>query len=133
MSSLVASLLIWISIQSGLKVPDPPKIVFVPAAQMASMTGDTAHPEGIYVFEERAIYLPDSWNPDSIRNRATLVHELAHHVIKTNDVKAPCEQAHEAQTYRLEFQWLREQGVQDPFQFLNTNELAIILRSACRD
>jgi hypothetical protein len=133
MDALVASLMLWISIQSGLTATDTPRILLVPEQQMASMTGGTADPEGIYVYEQRSIYLPDSWNADTLRDRATLVHELAHHVLKANKVEVQCERAYEAESYRLEFLWLREQGVQDPYEFLGTNELAIILRSACRD
>jgi hypothetical protein len=133
MNSLVASLIMWIAVQTGLKATEPPRIVLLPAEQMASMTGGSANPEGIYIYDERTIYLPNDWKPDDLRNRATLVHELAHHVLKMNGVQAPCERAHEAETYRLEFEWLREQGIKDPYAFLQTNELSILLRSVCRD
>lgn len=133
MDSLVAILIIWITIQTGLKAPEPPRIVQLPAEQIASMTGGTANPEAIYNYEEHTIYFPNDWTPDTLRNRATLLHELVHHVLKMNKVQAPCERAYEAESYRLEFAWLREQGVNDPYEFLQTNELAIILRSTCRD
>ena len=50
-----------------------------------------------------------------------------------NKVQAPCERAQEADAYHLELAWLREQGIDDPYAFLQTNELAIILRSVCLD
>ncbi len=133
MDSLVATLIMWIAIQTGLNAPKPPRIVQLPAAQIASMTDGRANPEAIYIYGERTNYFPKAWTPDTLRNRATLVHELVHHVLKMNNIQAPCERAYEAESYRLEFAWLHEQGIDDPYEFLQTNELAIILRSACRD
>ena len=77
----------------------------------------------------RSIF-PEGWNSGTLRDRATLVHELAHYVMKTNNVQVPCERTLKL---RPEFQGSREQGVKDRYEFLSTNELAIILRSACRD
>ena len=133
MDSLVPALIMWITVETGLKAPDPPQIIKVPAEQLASMTGGTANPQAIYKYEERTIYFPNNWTPETLENKAILVHELAHHVIKMNNVQALCERALEAESYRLEFKWLSEQGIQDPYDFLQTNELAILLRSACRD
>jgi len=130
---LVATLIAWIAIHAGLQAPEPPRIVQVRAEQIAAMTDNTANPEAVYVYDERTIYFPNTWSSDNLRDRATLVHELAHHVLKMNNVRAPCERAYEAEAYRLEFEWLREQGITDPYKFLDTNALAIILRSACRD
>ncbi len=133
MDSLVAALIMWIALQAGLNAPEPPRIILLPAEKIASMTGGTANPEAIYIYDNRTMYFPNNWTPDTLRNRATLVHELVHHVLKMNNIQAPCERAYEAESYRLEFAWLREQGINDPYGFLQTNELAIVLRSACRD
>lgn len=133
MDALVAVLIAWIVAKTGLTPAEAPRIVQVPTAQMVEMTAGTAQPQAIYKPEQRTIYLRDNWTPDTLLNRAVLVHELVHYLQDTNNVKAPCERAHEAQSYSLELDWLREQGVEDPYAFLETNQLAIILRSTCFD
>ncbi len=85
------------------------------------------------ISSKTGLFLREDWTPDTLLNNAVLLHELVHHVLKTNNVPAQCERAHEQACYHLELQWLREQGVEDPYRFLNMNELAIILRSMCLD
>ena len=107
--------------------------MLIPTEQMIEMAGGTAKPQAIYKRKERIIYLRNDWTADTLLNKAVLVHELVHHLQETNNVQAPCERAHEAQAYHLELVWLGEQGVEDPNSFLQTNELAIMLRSVCLD
>ncbi len=133
MDALVAALIVWIVAQTGLTVPDPPRIIQIPIEQMVEKTGATARPQAIYVRNERTIYLRNDWSPDSLVNRATLLHELVHHFQQLNNVQAPCERAEEADAYHLELEWLRQQGVDNPYELLDTNELAIMLRSICLD
>jgi hypothetical protein len=133
MDALVAALIAWIVAKTGLTAPDPPRIVQIPIEQMVEMTGSTARPQAIYVRKERTIYLPTDWTGDTLLNRAALLHELVHHLQETNGVQAPCERAQEVDAYHLELDWLRERGVDDPYEFLGINELAIMLRSTCLD
>jgi uncharacterized protein DUF6647 len=131
--ALVAALIAWIVGKTGLTAPEPPRIIQISIEQMAEMTGGTARPQAIYKAKERTIYLRPDWTPDNLLNKAILVHELVHHVQNMNNVPLPCERAAEADAYHLELGWLREQGVNDPYAFLETNELAIMLRSMCLD
>ncbi len=133
MDALIAALIAWIVAKTGLTAADPPRIVQIPIEQMVEMTGSTARPQAIYIRKERTIYLRNDWSPDTLVNRATLLHELVHHLQETNNVQAPCERAQEAGAYHLELEWLRQQGVDDPYKLLDTNELAIMLRSICLD
>ena len=133
MDALVAALIAWIVAKTGLTATAPPRIVQIPIEQMVEMTGSTARPQAIYVRKERTIYLRNDWTPDTLLNRATLLHELVHHLQETNNVQAPCERAQEADAYHLELDWLGQQGVDDPYGFLGTNELEIMLRSICLD
>ena len=133
MDALVAVLLAWIVAKTGLTAPEPPRIVRLPTEQIVQMCGGSAKPQAIYKFEDRTIYLREDWNPDTLLNKAVLVHELVHHVLKMNNVQAKCDRAHEADCYHWELTWLREQGVDDPYAFLQTSELAIVLRSMCLD
>ncbi len=122
METLVAALIAWIVAKTGLTAPDTPRIVQLPIEQMVEMTGSTARPQAIYVRKERTIYLRSDWTPDTLLDRATLLHELVHHLQEANNVQKPCERAQEADAYHLELDWLKEQGVDDPYKFLDTNE-----------
>lgn len=133
MDALVAVLIAWIAAKTGLAAPPPPRILLVPLQQMVEMTGATAKPQAVYKRNERTIYLRDDWTSDTLLNKAIVVHELVHHFQEMNNVQMPCERAQEADAYHLEMKWLREQGVEDPYAFLETNELAIMLRSMCLD
>ena len=133
MDALVATLIAWLVSKTGLTAPEPPRIIQIPIEQMIEITGSTARPQAIYVRKEHTIYLRNDWTSDSLLNRATLLHELVHHLQAMNNVQAPCERAHEAEAYHLELAWLSEQGVDDPHSLLQTNELAIMLRSVCLD
>jgi len=133
MDALVAVLIAWIVAKTGMMSADPPRIIQVPIKQMVEMTGGTARPQAIYKRGDRIIYLRDDWTPDTLLNKAMLVHELVHYLQEIIIVQAPCERAQEADAYHLELAWLREQGIDDPYAFLQTNELAIMLRSLCLD
>ena len=133
MDPLVAALTAWIVLKTGLIPPDPPRVLLAPRKQMIEMTSGTADPHGLYLHPDRTIFLRNEFRPDDLLSKAVLLHELAHHVLKMNDVQAQCERALEGEAYRLELAWLREQGVDDPHAFLGINELAIVLRSACLD
>ena len=133
MDALVAALIAWIVAKTGLTAPDPPRIVQIPIERMVEMTGSTARPQALYVRRDRTIYRRNDWTPDTLLNKAALLHELVHHLQETNNVQTPCERAEEADAYHLELDWLREQGIDDPYELLGTNELAIMLRSICLD
>jgi hypothetical protein len=61
------------------------------------------------------------------------LHEVVHNVQRENNVQAPCEAALERQAYDPQMKWLREQGVDDPYAVIGTNELTIYMASTCRD
>jgi len=60
-------------------------------------------------------------------------YELVHHLQQLNNVKAPCLAANEPQAYHLEIEWVREQGIEDPYKFLDIDEFTISLLSQCQD
>jgi len=66
-------------------------------------------------------------------SRATLLHELVHHVQVFNRVPLPCRRARERDAYRLTLKWLEQQGVADPYAFLDVDEFTITLLSVCLD
>ena len=137
MNSLIAVYIAWIASQTGLAVAGRPAIHFVTPAEIATRYGapesNGLEYQALYSREEGTIYLPNDWHSDNLRNRSALLHELVHHVQRENDVQAPCTAALERQAYDLQVKWLREQGVDDPYGLIGTNELTIYMLSVCRD
>ncbi|MHB0772063.1 DUF6647 family protein [Bradyrhizobium sp. 5.13L] len=137
MDSLIAIYIAWIVAKTGLLAPDHPQIHFVTSADMAMRHGSPENSglelQALYNRDEGAIYLPQGWRPDDLRQKSTLVHEVVHHVQRANNIVLPCIAAYERQAYELQIEWLREQGVTDPYELIRTNELGIYMASVCRD
>lgn len=137
MEALVASYLAWIIAQTGLSTPDHPPIHFVTSKEMARLYGSPESNgfelQALYNRSEGSIYLLQEWRPDDLRQKSTLLHELVHHVQRSNNIILPCGAAYERQAYELQIKWLREEGAADPYDLIKTNELSIYLVSACRD
>jgi methionine-rich copper-binding protein CopC len=137
LTSLIAAYLAWIVSQTGLTAPHHPTIHSVTPAEMAQRYGapesNALEFQALYSHEDRKIYLPEDWRSDSLKNRSALLHELVHHVQRENNVQAPCKAALERQAYDLQMKWLREQGVDDAYAIVGTNELTIYMVSTCRD
>ena len=137
MTGLIAVYLAWIVSQIGLAAPAHPVVRFVTPAEMLQRYGTAESSalefQALYSHDERTIYLPDGWRSESLKNRSALVHELVHHVQRENNVEAPCKAALERQAFDLQMKWLREQGVDDPYAIIGTNELTIYMVSTCRD
>jgi hypothetical protein len=137
LNSLIAIYIAWIVAQTGLLAPDHPPIHFVTAAEMAMRHGSPENSrlelQALYNRNEGSIYLPQEWLPIDLRQKSALLHELVHHVQRFNKVELPCLAALERQAYDLQIKWLREQGVDDPYDVIKTNELGIYMVSVCRD
>lgn len=137
--NIIADLVAWIVAGTEWVVQEPPTICFVTDTQLVEMVYGRG--EGKYDLTIKALYAPKSyvvylsqkWNPDDLRDRSYLLHELIHHLQALNSVKAPCLAANERPTFELQLEWLREQGIQDPHKFLDIDEVTIRLLSACPD
>ena len=137
LDSLVPTYIAWIVAQTGLSAPDHPPIHFATAMEMATRYGSPENSalelQALYNRTEGAIYLPRQWLPDDLRQKSALLHELVHHVQRSNNIEFPCVAAYERQAYDLQIKWLREQGVDDPYALIGINELGIYMLSVCRD
>ncbi len=136
MDALIVGLVAWICAQTGMLAPPPPRVLYVPQAQLSEMMQgplreNALSVNALYAREKETIYLADGWKPDNVRSISALVHELVHHLQNFNKVPAPCLAAYERQAYDLQILWLREQGVEDPYALLDINEFAILLLSRC--
>jgi hypothetical protein len=130
---LVLALLAWISAETGLALAPPPTILFVNQAQMLRLAGGPTDVTGLYDRESVTVYLRDDWDAANLRSRATLLHELVHHVQDFNNVPARCRAEREQLAYKLTLEWLRQQGAPDPYAVLDTDEFSILIRSMCAD
>jgi hypothetical protein len=138
MDALIASLLAWIVSQIGLTVPDLPKVKMVSRTEMVARFYGRAKPneltlEALYSRSEHTIYFPQGWQPDDLRERSVLVHELVHHVQTVDHLDFPCAAAYEGQAFDLQLAWLRQQGVMDPYKLLGVDEFTIRVVSACAE
>ncbi len=137
MDTLIITLIAWIAAHSNLAAADVPQIRLVPKIDMTALYHDTASAknyfrvEAFYLRAENTIYLPDNWQALGLRDRSVLLHELVHHLQAANHVKVACPAALERQAYNLQFTWLREQGVEDPYDFTGLDVLTVILASSC--
>ncbi|XSC44450.1 DUF6647 family protein [Bradyrhizobium sp. RDT10] len=93
MDSLIAIYIAWIVAQTGLSAPDHPPIHFVTPAEMAMRHGSPENSglelQALYNRNEGSIYLPQGWRPDDLRQKSTLLHELVHHVQRSNNIVLP--------------------------------------------
>lgn len=133
MKDLILALLAWIAAETNLAVPAPPPVEFVSEARLLQLAGGNAEVRAMYVRDERVVYLRDDWSPGDLRSRATLMHELVHHVQFVNAVPARCPAEREQLAYRLTVKWLSEQGAADPYAVLNTDEFTILFLSVCME
>ena len=137
--NVVAGLIAWIVAKTEWVVQEPPTICFATDTQLAEMAyGGEGKPNdltinALYAPKSHIVYLSEKWNPDDLRDRSYLLHELIHHLQALNNVKALCLAAYERPTFELQLEWLREQGIQDPYKFLDIDEFTIMLISACPD
>jgi hypothetical protein len=136
--NLVKGLIAWIAAKTGWLVQEPPPVRFVTPTQLLKMYDEAGSSKNIqiralYSTTTHTVYLLENWKPNDLHDRSELLHELVHHLQAINNVKAECLAANEPQAFNLQFEWLREQGIQNPYKFLDTNELTILLISRCRE
>lgn len=131
MNELILAFLAWIAVETGLVVPPPPPVVLVSGVTMLELTHGNSEVRGLYLRDTATIYLRNDWNAADLRSRASLLHELVHHMQFANKVPSRCPAERERLAYELTLKWLREQGVADPYAALNTDAFTIIFLSAC--
>ncbi len=138
MDILIAALTAWIAVQTGLVAVEPPHIQFVgPVIMTETAFGPGAMPRsrlrGLYRQSDSTLFLRSNWNADNLRDRSELVHELVHHFQHAHGLTYDCDAAREELAYDLQIAWLRENGVEDPYEFLEVNAFFVVMVSVCRD
>ena len=114
----------------------PPAVVLLSSAQMTELAYGPGSPvsEDLWASYEGSasvVYVRTDWNAAELRDRASLLHELVHHVQFFNNVPARCPAEREQLAYKLTLKWLREQGAADPYAVLNIDEFTMYILSQC--
>jgi hypothetical protein len=137
--NVVTGLIAWIVAKTGWVVQEPPPIHFITHTQLVEMycgkdgCSNDFDIHALYSHRSHVIYLCEKWNPNDLHDRSALLHELVHHLQALNNVKAKCLAAYDLQAFDLQFEWLREQGIQDPYKFMDIDEFTIRIISQCPD
>ena len=136
MEALIPGMLVWICLQIGCEPPAPPDLIFVSQEMLLERAyRDRPHEEpyvcGLYDDETQTVWLPHECRADDVSDQSTLLHELVHHVQTVTAMEYPCLAAREPLAYALQAQWLREQGVEDPYAMMGTDRFTILIRSIC--
>jgi hypothetical protein len=125
----------WIIEQTHWSSRELPPIRFVPAAEMRKVLSSEEaidlKMEAFYSEKDHSIYLLDSWRSDNLRDRSILLHELVHHLQYLNHVKELCPGEAEFQAFRLQADWLGEQGVEYPVDLIGIDPLIILMLGHC--
>lgn len=136
--TVVSDLTKWIVQKTGWTVSTPPPIRLASNEQLKTVYfGSGFEPNGIemhslYARESDVIYLRDTWKSTDLFDRSLLLHELVHHLQRLNGVKTACPEEYEGQAYHLQIEWLREQGVKEPYKLLGLTQLDIDSLSQCQ-
>lgn len=122
--AVVAELVGWIARNTMYDMRttwrDPPEIVFCSVGETIDYEGrdllvDPAL-RAAYDLPARRIHLVEPWSADNLVDRSILLHELIHDA-QLRDRDWDCLAAPEWEAYRLQDQWLQEQGVILPFDW----------------
>jgi uncharacterized protein DUF6647 len=128
----------WIVDQTGWATADVPVVKIVSSDELTKMLlgpsneFDPVKPGALYSKSERLIFLASTWKRDDVLDQSILVHELVHHLQMENHIQLECWGRYEAQAYKLQIQWLRGQGIDDPYKLLGATRAAIDSLAECR-
>jgi hypothetical protein len=110
---LIAMLIVWLSVNTGLPVPQG-----LPAVRQSSpqALADLRYREvgahrrrevvGVYVDATGTIHLSQNWDSRNVADVSILVHELVHHLQNVADLTYDCPAAREKLAYQAQARWL---------------------------
>ena len=115
MKEIIMAMMIWIGANTNYNVDVlEPKILFVTQDQLEQAyyggekyEGVTLH--GFYDTKLNLIILPDTWDRTDPWNISVLLHETIHYLQDVNQMKYPCIEEMEKDTWPLQKQYLKEQ------------------------
>ena len=138
MDLLIAALSAWIVAKTGLPMVEPAKIELAAPARMSEVAfGPGVAPSpllrALYSQPAGTVYLRKNWDASKLRDQSELLHELVHRFQFVHNLRYDCAAEREKLAYELQVDWLREQGVADPYELLEINAFWVVMASVCRD
>lgn len=137
MNALIVALMTWISVATGLPVPDVlPEISFVSQQELRILSDMPADSDvfvaGIYDPETAMIRFDESWDESNVVDVSTLVHELTHHMGLSSEKQYACKGKAEEEAYEMQRKYLEEHG-KDLFEELEINGIFYFMITSCQD
>ena len=140
MKELTLALLIWINAHTPLAYEDTPLPSVATASQEElqqirfrgdmpeGVETDTVNTVGVYVFQERKIYMWEDFDFATVEGKAALVHELVHYLQYEHglDETVDCIAQLEMAAYNAEAKYLKQHGRKPKFDGMH-----IVLSSMC--
>ncbi|MET0277469.1 MAG: DUF6647 family protein [Pseudorhodoplanes sp.] len=138
MDLLIAALTAWIVAKTGLSAVEPPKIEFAAPVRMSEVAFGpkvAASPllRALYSQPAGTVYLRKDWDAAKLRDQSELLHELVHRFQFVHNLPYACGAEREKLAYELQIAWLRENGIADPYEYLEINAFFVVMTSVCRD
>jgi len=116
MIDIITSLLLFISPVANMPIPDSyPEIHYASVDDMLKIARASGYfgyaaPNGMYIKNQRKIYLLPGWDSNNTLDMAVLAHELTHWLQDVHDVVYRCPQESEKVAFDTEAEWIRAQG-----------------------
>ena len=115
MKEIIMALMIWLGANTNYNVDVPePTVWFVTQYQLEQAYYGDKNYEGtiLYGFYDitlNLIILPDTWDRTDPWNISVLLHETIHYLQDVNQMKYPCVEEMEKDTWPLQKQYLKEE------------------------
>jgi len=135
--SLLETIVLWLSANFDLPVPDrPPRIATLPEADLVQMRygpeARIAPGEVVAVYDDAAktIYLSQGWTGRTAAELSILVHEVVHHLQSSAGQSFACPAERERIAYRAQGAWLTlfEETLESAF---NIDAATILVSTVC--
>lgn len=110
MEALMQSLIIWISVMTGLPPSPPPSVAYMTQPEMVEVT-QVVGVAAYYDHNTETVVLPEGFDQLKTLDISILVHELVHHLQYKADLVYECYGAREAIAYDTQESYLKAAGL----------------------
>ncbi len=134
--AMVRMVAFWVAAELDLPLPEVmPVVVFTSPRSMVELRYGMAANErlsvtALYHARTSRIFLADDWTGATPKEVSILVHEMVHHVEAQAGVRHPCPGLRERNAYRLQQEWLMENG-SDLNRAFGMNPMQVARNSSC--
>jgi hypothetical protein len=152
MEALLAAMVTWLSVNSGLPATfDLPQVRFAPSMEIAFLRHEAFSADAqrqvraayetvpdrqkrevvsVYDARRRTVILPEGWEGRSPAELSVLLHELVHHLQFKAGLSYACPQEREALAYEAQEKWLKQFGTTLEAEF-GIDGLTLLVSTHC--